>query len=179
MARYAMLIDASRCTGCGACRIACQMQWHLPPERFYNRLEFRESGQYPNVRQEIVPVQCMHCDNAPCADVCPTKATYKRSDGLVLIDHDKCIGCKYCMTACPYDVRQLNEKSVPEKCRFCAEYIVKGEQPPCASTCMNAVRVFGDLDDPGSEISRLMAKTDTYRLLPEQGTRPRVFYVKR
>ena len=179
MAHYAMLIDAARCTGCGACRIACQMQWQLPPERFYNRLEFREFGRYPKVRQEITPVQCMHCDNPPCETVCPTRATYKRSDGIVLIDHDKCIGCKYCITACPYDVRQVNEKGVPEKCRFCAEYVTQGENPPCASTCMNEVRVFGDLDDPRSRISELMAKRDVYTLAPEKGTRPRVYYVKK
>ncbi len=178
MAHYAMLIDAERCTGCAACRLACQMQWQLPPQRFYNRLEFRESGTYPQVKQEIVPVQCMHCDNAPCLTVCPTSATYKRSDGLILIDHDKCIGCKYCMAACPYDVRQINEKGVPEKCRFCADYAMQGEIPPCASTCMNDVRTFGDVDDPNSAISKKMAIIETYQLAAHHGTKPRVFYVK-
>lgn len=174
-----MLIDPSRCSGCAACRIACQMQWGLKPDSYYNRLEFRERGAFPNVKQEIVPVQCMHCENPPCLHVCPTNATYKRSDGIVLIDHDKCIGCKYCMTACPYDVRQINEKRVPEKCRFCAEYVVNGEQPPCASTCMNEVRTFGDLDDPNSKISQKMAKHDVYQLATEKGTRPNVYYVKK
>lgn len=173
-----MLIDAERCTGCAACRLACQMQWQLPPERFYNRLEFRETGVYPNARQEIIPVQCMHCDNAPCITVCPTSATYKRDDGIVVIDHDKCIGCKYCIAACPYDVRQVNAKGVPEKCRFCAEYVSKGEAPPCVNTCMNDVRLFGDLDDAESVISRKMAQVVTFQLAPEQGTKPRVFYVK-
>jgi len=179
MARFAMLIDAARCTGCNACRIACQMQWQLPPERYFNRLDYRERGEYPNVKQEIVPVQCMHCDNPPCRDVCPTGATYKRTDGLVLIDSDKCIGCKYCMVACPYGVRQINEHGVPEKCRFCAEYIIEGELPSCTSTCMNEVRVFGDLDDANSKISKLMAQKEVYQLLPEKGTRPRVYYVKK
>src|SRR5665647_3079557 len=103
MPSYAMLIDASKCTGCGACRVACQMQWQLPPDRFYNRLEFREKGRYPKVKQEIFPVQCMHCDNPPCQTVCPTNATYKTADGIVHVDPKKCIGCKMCMTACPYD----------------------------------------------------------------------------
>lgn len=177
MPRYAMLIDAARCTGCAACRIACQLQWQLPPDVFFNRLEFRERGTYPAARQDIVPVQCMHCDNPPCATVCPTKATYKRDDGLVLIDHKKCIGCKYCVVACPYDVRQMNDRGIPEKCRFCAGFIEKGEQPPCVSTCMNDVRVFGDLDDPASVISRKIKTVKTRRLAEEKGTKPRVFYV--
>lgn len=179
MARFAMLIDASRCTGCNACRIACQMQWQLPPERYFNRLEHRERGIYPNAKWEIVPIQCMHCDNPPCRDVCPTGATYKRTDGIVLIDSKKCIGCKYCLAACPYGVRQINENGVPEKCRFCAEYIIEGIMPSCTSTCMNEVRVFGDLDDPNSKISKLMAKKEVYQLLPEKGTKPRIYYVKK
>lgn len=178
MASYAMLIDASHCTGCGACRIACQMQWQLPPERYYNSLEYREQGKFPMVKQEIVPIQCMHCDNAPCISVCPTRANYKRSDGIVLIDHNKCIGCKTCMIACPYHVRQLNASGVPEKCRFCAEYAAEGGQPPCASTCMNEVRVFGDMEDPNSRIAKLLAQKAVYVLLPEKRTKPRVFYVK-
>jgi len=178
MAQYAMLIDASRCTGCAACRIACQMQWQLTPDIFFNRLEFRENGKYPNVRQEIVPIQCMHCDDPPCQTVCPTRATYKRQDGLVLIDPSKCIGCKYCIVACPYDVRQINERGIPEKCRFCAGYIETGGQPPCVSTCMNEVRVFGDLDDPHSEISKRMQQVKAYQLAADKGTKPRVYYVK-
>jgi Fe-S-cluster-containing dehydrogenase component len=179
MPKYAMLIDASRCTGCGACRIACQMQWQLPPSMYYNSLEFRESGTYPNVKQEIVPFQCMHCDNAPCITVCPTKANFKRADGIVLIDQSKCIGCKSCMIACPYHVRQLNDSGVPEKCRFCAEYVVDGQQPPCVSTCMNQVRIFGDLEDASSQISEHMKQKQTYRLLPGKKTEPRVYYVKK
>lgn len=178
MAKFAMLIDPSRCTGCNACRIACQMQWQLPPEMYYNRLEFIERGKYPNARQEIIPVQCMHCDNAPCKDVCPTGATYKRTDGLVLINPKKCIGCKYCMVACPYSVRQINEQGIPEKCKFCAEFIIEGEQPPCTSTCMNEVRVFGDLDNPTSKISILFAQKNLHQLLSEKGTKPRIYYVK-
>ena len=179
MAKYGLLIDASKCTGCTACTIACQMHNQLPPENNYNRLEMMERGTYPNVKMEILPMQCMHCDNAPCAMVCPTQATYKREDGIVLIDHDKCIGCKYCMTACPYDARQLNEDRVPEKCRWCPEMLEKGEQPACASTCMNEVRLFGDLEDPNSELNKKLAQVNTYQITPEKGTKPRIFYVKK
>lgn len=174
-----MLIYASRCTGCGACRMACQMQWQHPPDMTYNRLIFREQGTFPRARQEVFPVQCQHCDNPPCLHVCPTRATYKRSDGIVLVDHKKCIGCKYCMVACPYEARTMDhEKHVPEKCKFCAQYVAQGEVPPCASTCMNNVRVFGDLDNPNSEISKRLNTENTYQLLPEKGTKPRIYYVR-
>ncbi len=179
MARYGLLIDASKCTGCNACVLACQTHNGLSPEMTYNRLESLERGTYPNVGVEILPMQCMHCDNAPCVSVCPTQASYKREDGIVAIDYDKCIGCKYCMTACPYDARKLNEDRVPEKCRWCPEYLELGLQPPCAATCMNEVRVFGDLENPNSKISKLLAKHETYQLLPEKGTQPRIFYVKK
>ncbi len=179
MARYALLIDASKCTGCTACTIACQMHNHLTPNLTYNRLVKLERGTFPNVKMEILPVQCMHCDNPACVEVCPTGASYKREDGIVSIDHDKCIGCKYCMAACPYDARQINEDRVPEKCRWCPEYVTKGEQPVCASTCMNEVRVFGDLDDPNSKLSRLLVKNNVYQLLPSKGTMPRIYYVKK
>jgi len=179
MARYGLLIDAAKCTGCTACTIACQMHNQLPPHLNFNRLEKLELGTFPNVKMEILPMQCMHCDNAPCVQVCPTQATYKREDGIVLIDHDKCIGCKYCMTACPYDARQLNEDRVPEKCRWCPEMLTNGEQPACASTCMNEVRLFGDLDDPNSEINKKMSQHEVYQILPEKGTKPRIYYVKK
>lgn len=179
MARYGLLIDATKCTGCTACSIACAQHNQLDLEVKYNRLEFVEKGTYPNVKMEIVPLQCMHCDTPPCALVCPTQATYKRDDGIVLVDPNKCIGCKYCMTACPYDARMLNHDRVPEKCRWCVEFLSVGEQPPCSSTCMNEVRLFGDIEDPNSELSKRLAKTDTYQLIPEKGTKPGIYYVKK
>lgn len=178
MAKYAMFIDPNRCTGCHACRVACQMQWSLSPETFYNRLEQYENGKYPDLRRAIIPVQCQHCENPPCQQVCPTGATYKRDDGIVLIDPDKCIGCKYCMVACPYNARMLNEHGVAEKCRFCAEYVVKGETPACVSTCMNDVRVFGDLEDPASPIHAALANQEVEQLLSGCNTGPRIFYAK-
>lgn len=178
MARYGLLIFPSRCTGCNACVIACQAKNGLPSDIVYNRLESHIRGTFPNVGLEILPMQCMHCDNAPCISVCPTQASYKREDGIVAIDHNKCIGCKYCMTACPYDVRMLDENRVPIKCTWCLDDLSKGLQPACAATCMNEVRIFGDLDDPNSKINKLLAKHETYQIFPEKGTQPRIFYVK-
>ena len=179
MANYAMFIDQNKCIGCNACRVACQMQWSLPPNMNFNRLEECVEGQYPRLIRVITPVQCQHCNNPPCQTVCPTKATYKREDGIVLIDSKKCIGCKYCMVACPYDVRVINDHGVPEKCRFCAEYVVQGQEPSCVTTCMCNVRVFGDLDDPTSPINAAMAGKELVQLLPEQGTVPQIFYAKK
>lgn len=157
MTKYGMLIDPNKCTGCNACRIACQMQWSLTPEMNFNWLEEHVAGQYPSLQRVIVPVQCQHCDNPPCQTVCPTGATYKRADGVVLIDSDKCIGCKYCMTACPYGARVINNEGIPEKCSFCAVHVANSKTPACVSTCMCEVRIFGDIADPHSKISKEIA----------------------
>ncbi len=154
MAKYGMLIDPNKCTGCNACRIACQMQWSLEPEMNFNWLEEHMEGKYPDLKRVIVPVQCQHCHIPPCQTVCPTGATYKREDGIVLIDAEKCIGCKYCISACPYGARVINREGIPEKCSFCAVHVANGDTPACVSTCMSEVRIFGDLSDPNSEISK-------------------------
>ena len=99
MTRYGMLINTKKCVGCSACRIACQMKNHLDPEESFIKYHEIETGEYPNVYNEIVPTQCMHCEDAPCAAVCPTHATYITDSCVVLVDEEKCIGCKYCMAA--------------------------------------------------------------------------------
>ena len=111
MTRYGMLINTKKCVGCSACRIACQMKNHLDPEESFIKYHEIETGEYPNVYNEIVPTQCMHCEDAPCAAVCPTHATYITDSGVVLVDEEKCIGCKYCMAACPYGARIVQEKT--------------------------------------------------------------------
>jgi Fe-S-cluster-containing dehydrogenase component len=155
------------------------MQWQLKPEMTFNRLEFFENGKFPNAKQEIIPLQCQHCDNAPCISVCPTGANNKRTDGIVSIEEKKCIGCKYCMIVCPYNARKFDKDShVPDKCRFCAEVVEEGGIPYCVTTCMNKVRIFGDMDDPDSEISKLLNE-ENYQLLLGEQTRPRIYYKKR
>ena len=127
---------------------------------------------------EVVPVQCMHCEDAPCQSVCPTHATYTTDSGVVLVDEGKCIGCKYCMAACPYGVRiQIESTGVIEKCRFCWDGQDAGNPPKCVNTCISGARVFGDLDDPESDISREIARTNAQPLSGNL-TKAKIFYVR-
>ena len=111
MARYGMLIDTTKCIGCYTCRLACQRQNGLEPDETFVRFEDRETGTYPQVGVEHVPLQCMHCEDAPCTKVCPTGAAHIGTDGIVQVDQGRCIGCLYCMAACPYQVRVRNSKT--------------------------------------------------------------------
>ena len=112
MARYGMMIDTTKCVGCFACSVSCQMQNELSLDVSFIKFYEQESGVFPNVRNEIIPVQCQHCEDAPCVTVCPTKATYVNEHGIVLVDEEKCIGCKYCMVACPYNARTQDHHTV-------------------------------------------------------------------
>lgn len=177
MTRYGMLINTKRCVGCFACRLACQMKNELEPEETFIKYDMLERGTYPSVHAEVVPSQCMHCEDAPCQKVCPTHATYTTDDGVVLVDPERCIGCKYCMAACPYGSRiQIEATGIIEKCRFCYHDGQVGS-PACVGTCVTGARVFGDLDDPESEISKALAKTNA---LPIAGdlTKSKFFYVR-
>jgi tetrathionate reductase subunit B len=176
MARYGMVIDETKCVGCHACRVACQNQNGLSAKESYNHLEEREYGAFPNYNREFIPVQCQHCDNPPCVKVCPTGASHKRKDGIVLVDKDQCIGCKYCIAACPYNVRIIKNEGYIEKCTFCLEFIGKGEKPACVTTCLTGVRTFGNLEDPDSEVSRLIVKQRLKQFKVDLNTRPRIYY---
>lgn len=155
MARFAMLVDLRKCVGCQACTVACQQQWGLEPEQRFTKVEAIEYGEFPNVSRKFVTTQCMHCDQPPCQEVCPTGATYKRADGIVVVDEDKCVGCQYCLTACPYGARSYNqEKGIVQKCSFCAARLATGKEPACVNTCLGQARIFGDLDDPKSPIAK-------------------------
>lgn len=156
-------------------------------------------GTYPNdLRMSFVPLNCQHCDDPPCAKVCPTGATYKRAeDGLVLVDSDKCIGCRMCMTACPYTARSFNWKepeyyaghalgdadasehqfNTVEKCDFCAHRLTRGEEPACMELCIGRARTWGDLDDPRSAVNVKLNGRQYVQLLDEKGTGPAVYYL--
>lgn len=179
MARYGMLINTKKCVGCYACRTACQRQNDLLPDEAFIRFEHREVGEYPNATVETVPLQCMHCEDAPCASVCPTGAAHIGTDGIVEVDKGRCIGCLYCMAACPYQVRVRNsETGAVDKCRFCAVQTEGGTKTcTCVDACQTGARIFGDLDDPDSEISREIVRTHAAPLKGDL-TKAKIYYVR-
>ncbi|MFQ5821656.1 MAG: 4Fe-4S dicluster domain-containing protein [Candidatus Heimdallarchaeota archaeon] len=212
MMRWGMVIDLRRCIGCQTCTIACKLNINVPKGIFFCKVNDYEVGTYPNVIRRFLPTLCMHCKNPPCQDVCPTGATVRRSDGIVVVDYDKCVGCSYCMMACPYGARTFYakmetyygsemtpyDKVVAEKfkpgtvvkCDLCRERVEKGLRrglkpgvdpeatPICVISCITNARHFGDLDDPMSNVSKLVRERKGYQLHPKLGTDPSVYYIE-
>ena len=203
MTKLGIAINKTRCIGCQTCAHACKMQNNVPSGMRWNRVltegcdvEDGALGEFPNLGRGYLPVACQHCENPACLRVCPTGATYKDDKGRVEIDYEKCIGCRMCMAACPYNARVFNwnepvrdpdfnygDKDVPvrgkgvvEKCTLCKERTDRGDEPMCVKCCLAKARIFGDLDDPESEVSRVVRERNATALLPEQGTRPQVRY---
>ncbi len=203
MTRLAIAINLHRCIGCQTCTLACKMQNNVPEGMTWNRVITEgcdildgSLGTYPNLSRTYLPIACQHCENPACLKVCPTGATYKDDKGRVQIDYDNCIGCRMCMAACPYNARSFNwsepvrdpsfdygDKDVParvrgvaEKCTLCKELTDAGDEPMCVQCCPGIARTFGDLDDPNSEVSRLIRDKHAYVLLEEKGTKPQVHY---
>jgi Fe-S-cluster-containing dehydrogenase component len=206
--KWAMVIDQAKCIGCGYCTLACRAYNDIPPQISWNRVV--EAGK---MGEETVylPRPCMHCENAPCVEVCMVKASYRRPDGIVMMDYDRCIGCRYCEVACPYSARAFNweaftepnpavpawgtpqvdrrPRGVVEKCSFCYQRIDRGlslglkpgidkdATPACVVACPVGARMFGDLNDPESPVSKALAASPSYRLREDLGTSPRVYYL--
>jgi phenylacetyl-CoA:acceptor oxidoreductase subunit 1 len=215
--RWAMVIDLKKCTGCGTCVVSCKAENIVPAGIIWNKLYDYETGTYPNVSRHFLPTPCMHCKSAVCVKVCPTGASQQRADGIVYIDSSKCVGCGYCIMACPYQSRSLflkdksyyqqgktpheklpftarsehkrHEAGIISKCTFCMDRIDSGLKrglkpgvdpeatPMCVVTCPVIARYFGDLDDPESEVSRIIANRRGNQLHPEYGTDPSVYYL--
>ena len=176
---YAMVIDTRRCVGCHACSVACKTENDVPLGATRSWVEYVEKGSFPNVTRHFLPRLCNHCSEPQCVKVCPTGATYKRkSDGIVVVDADVCIGCKYCIQACPYDARFINPRTgTADKCDFCLHRVKEGIAPACVNTCQGRARIFGDMNDPESEVARLIETEAVSVLRPEMGTKPNVYYI--
>ncbi len=176
--RLGMVIDLRRCFGCHGCSVACKAQNDVPLGVWRSWVITTEKGKYPNVKRQFLPVLCNHCENTPCAKGCPTSAIVHDENGIVQQLEDRCIGCGYCIQTCPYKMRFKHpSKKVANKCNFCSERLDQGLQPACVNTCNSKARTIGDLDDPNSEVSKLIANNPVKTLLPEQNTKPKVFYI--
>jgi Fe-S-cluster-containing dehydrogenase component/formate-dependent nitrite reductase membrane component NrfD len=176
--RYGFVIDQTRCIGCHACTVACKEENRVPLGTFRTWVKYVEKGEFPNTRRHFAVLRCNHCDNAPCVTICPTVALYRRPDGIVDFDRDLCIGCKSCMQACPYDALYIDpETQTAAKCNFCAHRVERRLEPACVIVCPERAILTGDLDDPESEVSRVIAREHVSVRKPEQGTRPKLFYV--
>ncbi|MBZ0130485.1 MAG: 4Fe-4S dicluster domain-containing protein [Rhodobacteraceae bacterium] len=213
MTKWTIVADLNRCVGCQTCTAACKQTNATAPGVQWRKVLDFEAGEYPDVRRAFVPVGCMHCDEPPCLDVCPSTATLKRADGIVTIDYDICIGCAYCAVACPYQARfrvdtpnqafgkdsqkmrheivreRPERRSVAQKCTLCVDKIDEGlanglipgidanATPACVESCIAAALVFGDADDPDSNVSTLIAENRTFGMHEELGTGPNIRYL--
>ena len=181
--QWAMLIDVRKCIGCQACTVSC-IQENAVPEGSFRTVVSTYSVKLVDSAQPagtyVLPRLCNHCDNPPCIPVCPVGATYKREDGIVAVDGDRCVGCAYCVQACPYDARFINhETNKADKCTFCAHRVDAGLLPACVETCVGGARIFGDINDAEGELARRLkeAQPQLKVLKPELETAPRVFYI--
>lgn len=203
MVRLGMVIDLKRCVGCDSCTISCKAEQATPPNVFYARVNKQIYGKYPDVKGFFLPVLCNHCQDPPCLKACPSHAIYKTENGIVLVDEEKCVGARACVSACPYrqmffpldgygyfnstltQFEQLhNSKRKPNiaiKCNLCSHRLAKNMEPACVTVCPTQCRIFGDLDDPNSKISKYLSertpKAEPIPLRPEADTKPKVMYL--
>ena len=166
------------CIGCHACTVACKSEFDVPIGVNRTHVKYIEKGEFPNNTREFSVHRCNHCADAPCVEICPTTALHTRADGIVDFDSDRCIGCKSCMQACPYDALYIDpETNTAAKCNYCAHKIDGGYEPACVIVCPVEAIISGDLDDTNSKIAQLVANEETMTRKPEKMTEPNLYYV--
>lgn len=178
MTKYGFVIDQRKCIGCHACTVACKAEHDVPIGVYRTWVKYIEKGEFPNTRRYFLVNRCNHCDDAPCVAICPTRALYKRSDGIVDFDASRCIGCKSCMQACPYDALYIDPYSqTAAKCNYCAHRTEVGLEPACVTVCPERAIIAGNMHDPSTEIARIIAREPVRVRKAEQGTKPNVYYL--
>jgi Fe-S-cluster-containing dehydrogenase component/formate-dependent nitrite reductase membrane component NrfD len=178
MPNFGFVIDNRKCIGCHACSTACKSENEVPLGVYRTWVKYVETGSFPNTQRHFQVTRCNHCANPPCVRICPVTAMYQRADGIVEFDPEVCIGCKACMQACPYDAIYIDpETGTAAKCHYCSHRTELGLEPACVVVCPEHAIIAGDMDDPASEISYVLATHDVTVRKPEQGTAPKLFYI--
>lgn len=176
---YGFIIDNRKCIGCHACTVACKAEHDVPLGVNRTWVKYIEKGEYPDTRRLFSVMRCNHCADAPCVEICPVTALYTRDDGIVDFDPRRCIGCKGCMQACPYDALYIDPAShTAAKCNYCAHRIDIGLEPACVNVCPEHAIISGDMDNPQTEIAQLLAREQVTARKVEKGTRPKLFYIE-
>src|SRR5260221_848119 len=176
--KYGFVIDNRKCIGCHACTVACKTENQVPVGVNRTWVKYVEKGVFPNTRRVFQVTRCNHCEKPPCVTICPVTAMYQRKDGIVDFDSDRCIGCKACMQACPYDSIYMDtDDGTAAKCHFCANRNEVGMEPACVIVCPERAIIAGDLSDPASEVAQLVAREPVRVRKPEQGTQPKLYYI--
>lgn len=176
--KYGFVIDNRKCIGCHACTTACKSEHDVPVGVNRTWVKNVEKGEFPDTRRLFSVMRCNHCTDAPCVDICPTESLYVRADGIVDFDKDRCIGCKSCMQACPYDALYIDpETHTAAKCNYCAHRIDVGLEPACVNVCPEHAIISGDMDDANTEIAQLLSQQAVKVRKPEKGTQPNLFYI--
>ena len=179
MANYGFIIDNRKCIGCHACTVACKAEHDVPVGVNRTWVKYIEKGTFPQTTRLFSVLRCNHCDDAPCVEICPVTALFRRPDGIVDFDNRRCIGCRACMQACPYDALYIDPHTrTAAKCNYCAHRIDRGLEPACVNVCPTHAIISGDLDDPNSEISRLKNEQRVTVRKPEKGTLPALYYIE-